>query len=72
VGRCGSGSFLIRAFERVCEHWQERLPPGWKFSSPVLEQDLVFMTDHGKTHITQDELGNTYDRVGGPDSIYKP
>jgi hypothetical protein len=19
---CGSGSFLIRAFERVCEHWQ--------------------------------------------------
>jgi hypothetical protein len=22
---CGSGSFLIRAFERVCEHWQERL-----------------------------------------------
>jgi len=22
---CGSGSFLIRAFEQVCEHWQERL-----------------------------------------------
>ena len=22
---CGSGSFLIRAFERVCEHWQQRL-----------------------------------------------
>ena len=22
---CGSGSFLIRAFERVCEHWQSRL-----------------------------------------------
>ena len=22
---CGSGSFLIRAFERVCEHWQKRL-----------------------------------------------
>jgi len=21
---CGSGSFLIRAFERVCEHWQRR------------------------------------------------
>ncbi len=21
---CGSGSFLIRAFERVCEHWQAR------------------------------------------------
>jgi len=22
---CGSGSFLIRAFERVCEHWQRHL-----------------------------------------------
>lgn len=22
---CGSGSFLVRAFERVCEHWQKRL-----------------------------------------------
>ena len=25
---CGSGSFLIRAFERVCEHWQKRLTAG--------------------------------------------
>ena len=30
------------------------------------------MTDNGKTQITQDELGNTYDRVGGPFSNYKP
>jgi hypothetical protein len=49
-----------------------KLPTGWKFRSPVLEQDLVFMTDNGKTMITQDELGNTYDRVGGPYSNYKP
>jgi hypothetical protein len=49
-----------------------KLPPGWKFRSPVLEQDLVFMTDNGNTMITQDELGNTYDRVGGPYSNYKP
>jgi hypothetical protein len=47
-------------------------PAGWKFRSPVLEQDLVFMTDNGKTMITQDELGNTYDRAGGPYSNYKP
>jgi hypothetical protein len=47
-------------------------PAGWKFRSPVLEQDLVFMTDNGKTMITQDELGNTYDRVGGPYSNFKP
>jgi hypothetical protein len=49
-----------------------KLPPGWKFRSPVLEQDLVFMTDNGKTMITPDELGNTYDRVGGPYSNFKP
>jgi hypothetical protein len=49
-----------------------KLPPGWKFRSPVLEQDLVFMTDNGKTMITQDEIGNTYDRTGGPYSNFKP
>lgn len=47
-------------------------PAGWKFRSPILEQDLVFMTDHGVAHITQDELGNTYDLVGGGYSNYKP
>jgi hypothetical protein len=49
-----------------------KLPAGWKFRSPVLEQELDFMTDNGKTMITQDELGNTYDRAGGPYSNYKP
>lgn len=49
-----------------------KLPEGWKFRSPILEKDLVFMTDNGKTMITQDEIGNTYDRVGGPYSNYKP
>ncbi len=49
-----------------------KLPPGWKFRSPILEKELVFMTDNGKTHITQDDIGNTYDRVGGPFSNYKP
>lgn len=47
-------------------------PAGWKFRTIILEQDLVFMTDNGNTHITQDEIGNTYDRVGGPYSNYKP
>lgn len=48
------------------------LPEGWAFRSVVLEKDLVFTTDHGKTMITQDELDNTYDRIGGPYSNYKP
>ncbi|MFH1028186.1 MAG: hypothetical protein V1791_09295 [Pseudomonadota bacterium] len=49
-----------------------KLPPGWKFRSLILEQNLEFMTDNGKTNITQDEIGNTYDRVGGPYSNFKP
>ena len=38
----------------------------------VLEQDLVRTPDNGNVKITQDELGNTYDRVGGAYSNYKP
>jgi hypothetical protein len=49
-----------------------KLPIGWKFRTPILEQDLVFMSDNGKAQITQDDLGNTYDRMGGPYSNYKP
>ena len=46
--------------------------PGWNFRAVVLEQDLVLTADDGAVTITQDELGNTYDRVGGPYSNYKP
>jgi len=49
-----------------------KLPPGWKFRSPILEQDLIFMSDNGWAQITQDDFGNTYDRMGGPYSNYKP
>jgi len=49
-----------------------KLPEGWKFRTVVLEKDLVFTTDNGKTMITQDDIDNTYDRVGGPYSNYKP
>jgi hypothetical protein len=46
--------------------------PGWKFRTRVLEEDLVLTPDSGAVKITQDELGNTYDRVGGAFSNYKP
>jgi len=29
-----------------------KLPAGWKFRSSILEQNLDFMTDNGKTMIT--------------------
>lgn len=46
--------------------------PDWKFRSVILEQDLVLTPDNGNVRITQDELGNTYDRVGDAFSNYKP
>lgn len=48
------------------------LPPGWNFRSLILDQDLVLTPDNGAAKITQDDLGNTYDRVGGAYSNYKP
>ena len=47
-------------------------PPGWNFRAVLLDQDLVLTPDEGAARITQDELGNTYDRVGGAYSNYKP
>ena len=47
-------------------------PPGWRFRTVVLGSDLVLTPDNGTARITQDELGNTYDRVGGPFSNYTP
>jgi hypothetical protein len=49
-----------------------KLPAGWKFRTIILEQDLVFLTDKGTAHITQDDFGNTYDLVGGVYSNFKP
>ena len=46
--------------------------PGWSFRTGELDKDLVVTPDDGSVKITQDELGNTYDRVGGAYSNYKP
>jgi hypothetical protein len=45
---------------------------GTRSRSRGLEQDLILTPDDGAVKITQDELGNTYDRVGGPCRDYKP
>jgi len=49
-----------------------KLADGWKFRTRILDQELVFKTKDGKSFIVQDDIGNTYDRVGGPYSNYKP
>ena len=38
----------------------------------ILDQGVILTTDAGAAKITQDDLGNTYDRVGGAYSNYKP
>ena len=48
------------------------LDPGWKFRLELLKQDLVLTPDNGKVIITLDDMGNVYDRVGGPYSNFKP
>ena len=47
-------------------------PPGWRFRTVVLDSDLVLTPHDGTARIVQDELGNTYDQVGGPFSNYTP
>ena len=47
------------------------LVPGWKFRTKILEEELDFKTKDGKSFIVQDDIGNTYDRVGGSYSNYK-
>jgi len=56
------------------ENLGDRLKPApdWSFRTLVLKEDLVLTSDEGNVRITQDELGNTYDRVGGPFSNFKP
>jgi hypothetical protein len=43
-----------------------------KLRTTALGRDLVLTTDNEDARITHDELGNTYDRVGGAFSNYKP
>jgi hypothetical protein len=49
-----------------------QLAANWKFRTVVLDKDLVLTGDDGNVTITQDDLGNTYDRVGGAYSNFKP
>ena len=38
----------------------------------MLDADLVLIPDNGTAPIVQDDLGNAYDRAGGPFSNYRP
>ncbi len=48
-----------------------KLPSGWKFRCVTIEKDFSFYPDNGKGWIVQDNMNNTYDRIGGNYSNYK-
>lgn len=48
---CGSGSFLIRAYERLCEHWQTALTQNEKLRRKA---DCWTDPDTGDLHLTTD------------------
>ena len=39
-----------------------QLPPGWSFSSRVLDEPLQVVTTDGPAYVLQDDLGNSYSR----------
>ena len=71
-----SASLIVdptQTYESLAELGNRLEPaPGWSFRVVELGQDLVLTSDDGAVKITQDELGNTYDRVGGAYSNFKP
>ena len=48
------------------------LPAGWAFRAVELDADLVLTPDNGSVRVTQDDLGNVYDRAGGPSATTGP
>jgi hypothetical protein len=49
-----------------------KLPPGWKFRTKVLDQDLVLVPETGVAMIMPDGFFNVYDKTGPDYSNYKP
>jgi len=53
-----------------------KLPPGWKYRTKLLDQDLVVSAIDGLAHVLQDDLENTYNSCfeadGQQNCTYKP
>jgi hypothetical protein len=50
----------------------KQLPPGWKFRTKVVDQDLILVPETGVATIMPDEFFNVYDKTGPGYSNYKP
>jgi hypothetical protein len=49
-----------------------KLPPGWKFRTKVLDQDLKLVPETGIATIMPDEMFNVYDKTGPGYFSYRP
>jgi len=49
-----------------------KLPPGWKYRSKILDQDLTIRAVDGHARIVQDDLENTYDACFETACSFKP
>ena len=58
---CGSGSFLIRAFERVCEHWQKRLTADFRSAAGDEVTSLQSATDSCRSRGDETRAGGNLD-----------
>lgn len=52
-------------------HFQ-KLPPGWKYRTEILDKDLILIPETGVATIMPDEFFNVYDKTGPGYSNYKP
>jgi len=50
----------------------KQLPPGWKYRTRVLDQNLIMIPQTGIATIMPDEFFNVYDKTGPCYSNYKP
>lgn len=50
----------------------KKLPPGWKFRTEVLDEDLIEIPESGVATIMPDEFFNVYDKTGPGMTNYTP
>ena len=50
----------------------KQLPPGWKYRTRVLDEDLMMIPQTGIPAIMPDEFFNVYDKTGPGMTEYKP
>ncbi|MGN6644546.1 MAG: Eco57I restriction-modification methylase domain-containing protein, partial [Verrucomicrobiota bacterium] len=69
---CGSGSFLIRAFERVCEHWQKRLTADLRAAVATAADTVSGPEEVDQTLLTQPKAGDAKSALAAWQKKHRP